>query len=461
MTHERDIDRLLDHWLSDGPTEVSDRVVLDVAERIQRQPQRPAWRFPRRPTIMSSSLRWAAVLVALALMAVVGFAVLGRPSDSNIVGVSPSHSSPPNDSPKTSNGLTPSASPGVVGPLGGGLILAHEAGTEGALGVYTIDAGTGERTLLGTLPASHSYRAWSLRWTGDHKHVMIADGVVQRRVRTLDSPTSAAQDITFVCCPPKVQKAGDPDFHGWVMSPQGDRLAGRRLVDVTGIGSVDDVIAIFDVEAETVRILPMPSGTQLLPWIAPWSPDGAALAVAGCEPCNNAERPEDPPTAIQHQHLFIVPANGAPVRDLLDVTGVTFGSPAWSPDGSTIAFVNDDCREGEQPPSCFGSASLQTVDVGNGLRSVLAETSIEVGPPVWSPDGRRLAFSDEGGVFVIDADGGHKVRLADGSDARWSPDSQWILFSGPAAEGQVGDLWVVRADGGEPRLVGAYQAGVW
>ena len=85
MTHERDIDRLLDHWLSDGPTEVSDRVVLDVADRIERQPQRPAWRFARRPTIMSSSVRWAAVLVALALMAVVGFAVLGRPSDSGIV----------------------------------------------------------------------------------------------------------------------------------------------------------------------------------------------------------------------------------------------------------------------------------------------------------------------------------------------------------------------------------------
>lgn len=461
MKHERDIDRLLDLWLTDGPTEVSDRVVLDVADRIERQPQRPAWRFPRRPTIMSNSVRWAAVLMALALMAVVGFAVLGRPSDSGIVGVSPSDSSAPTDSPRTSNGLTPSVSPGVVGPLGGGLILAHEAGNEGALGVYLLDAGTGQRTLLGTLPARPGSLAWSLQWTADHKHALIAAEHIGNRVRTLDSPTTAAQDMTFVCCPPTFQKAGDPDFRGWVMSPQGDRLAGRRLVDVTGVGSVDDAIAVFDVGSETVRILTMPSGTQLLPWIAPWSPDGAAFAVAGCQPCNNAERPKDPPTAIQHQHLFIVPANGAPVRDLLDVTGATFGSPAWSPDGSTIAIVLDDCREGEQPPNCFGPTSLQTVAVGNGLRSVLAETSLEVGPPAWSPDGQRITFSDDGGVFVMNADGGHKTRLADGSEPRWSPDGQWILFSRPAAESEPGDLWVVSADGGEARLVGPYQAAAW
>ncbi len=85
MTHERDIDRLLDLWLIDGPTQVADRVILEVADRVDRQPQRPAWRLFRRPTPMTSSVRWAAVLVAVALIAAVGFVVIGRrPSDSDI-----------------------------------------------------------------------------------------------------------------------------------------------------------------------------------------------------------------------------------------------------------------------------------------------------------------------------------------------------------------------------------------
>ena len=88
---------------------------------------------------MSSSVRWAAVLVALALMAVVGFAVLGRPFDSGIVGMSPTNSSAATDSPRTPDSSTQAASPEPSGPLGGGLILTYERGKEGALGVYSLE----------------------------------------------------------------------------------------------------------------------------------------------------------------------------------------------------------------------------------------------------------------------------------------------------------------------------------
>ena len=443
MTHERDIDRLLDLWLADGPTEVPDRVVLDVADRIERQSQRPAWRFLRRPTIMTSSIRWAAVLVAVALMAVVGFAVLGRPSDSGIVGVSPARSSVATGAPQAQASPTPPASPQSSAPLGGGLILAYEKGSDGALDLYAIDAGTGERTLLGTLPARpFGLGGWSIQWAADRKHAMIGFGS-GRQPTKLDDPTGAAQDIAFVCCPQtKVT------VQSWDLSPQGDRLA--------GLLEVDDAIAIFDVETGSVRLLPLPSKMEVSG--TAWSPDGTAIVVAGCRPCNDAANSNDPPTAIQHQRLLLVPVDGGPVRDLLEVTGVTFGSPAWSPNGSIISILYTACRPREQPPFCLAERT-QIVLVKDGQRSVVADASD--GPPVWSPDGRRIAFGDGGQIFVINADGSQKVKLVDGSQPRWSPDGQWLLFESPAAEGEVGDLWVVNADSGGRRPVGSYRAGAW
>ena len=55
MTHERDIERLLDTWFRDGPTEAPDRIVDAVTDRIGRQSQRPAWRL--RPGGLPSMIR--------------------------------------------------------------------------------------------------------------------------------------------------------------------------------------------------------------------------------------------------------------------------------------------------------------------------------------------------------------------------------------------------------------------
>jgi hypothetical protein len=112
MTHERDIDRLLDLWLDEGPIQVADRVILDAAARIDRQPQRPAWRFLGRPTLMNSSIRWIAAAAAVILVAVVGFAVLSRPSDSGVGGPAPTASPSPAPSPSP----PPSGSPAAMWP---------------------------------------------------------------------------------------------------------------------------------------------------------------------------------------------------------------------------------------------------------------------------------------------------------------------------------------------------------
>ena len=105
MNQRSDIDRVLEVWMADGPTAIPDRVVDVVAARIGVQRQRRAWPFPWR-TNVTAPIRLAAALAAVLVVAVVGFAILGRPPGSNVGGN-------PTSAPSPSQGTgspTPSAS---------------------------------------------------------------------------------------------------------------------------------------------------------------------------------------------------------------------------------------------------------------------------------------------------------------------------------------------------------------
>ncbi len=86
---------------------------------------------------------------------------------------------------------------------------------------------------------------------------------------------------------------------------------------------------------------------------------------------------------------------------------------------------------------------------GSGL------TQLSAGPddrdPAWSPDGSRIAFTrvsgGPAGVFIMDADGRNVVqRTTSGSAPTWSPDGIWIAFRCVSAGGQAGDICTVKAD---------------
>lgn len=106
MNPDRDLDRLLDQWFADGPREVADRVVLEVADRIERQPQRPAWRLPGRDFQVNLRLRWIAAAAVLVVAIFAGTKVLAPAPNSGVGGVSPTASSSPSPSPAATSTVT-------------------------------------------------------------------------------------------------------------------------------------------------------------------------------------------------------------------------------------------------------------------------------------------------------------------------------------------------------------------
>lgn len=230
--------------------------------------------------------------------------------------------------------------------------------------------------------------------------------------------------------------------------------------------TVIDAVVVTNVDGTDARALPLPSGADsgAAGEAVSWSPDGSAVVVAGCRPCNYSD-PGGKRTDVTHSHLFIVPIDGSRVRELLDETSEGVGAPVWSPDGTSIIVARNDCAAKEVQPYCFkGRLTVATVNVADGAQTILADAPAIASGPSLSPDGRRIAFGiqrqdvpdEKGGIFAMDVDGSHLVRLTDGFLPRWSPDGNWVLFEAP-----LGDLWIVPADGGEPLHLGSGLAAAW
>jgi serine/threonine protein kinase/Tol biopolymer transport system component len=126
---------------------------------------------------------------------------------------------------------------------------------------------------------------------------------------------------------------------------------------------------------------------------------------------------------------------------------VLVGNAGFSPDGSEIWLTS--IPEG---------ARLRLLPLMGGTpRAFLMEHAME---PAWSPDGSRIAFqtSDPGDpVFVADSTGGNPKRIFIGAEAgthnhfpTWSKDGQWIYFVSGAWIASEMDIWRIQPSGAKP-----------
>jgi hypothetical protein len=136
--------------------------------------------------------------------------------------------------------------------------------------------------------------------------------------------------------------------------------------------------------------------------------------------------------------IHIVNANGTGGGFIADAAN----DPAWSPDGTRIAFTSD--------RHVLPEVYIANADGTNPLRLTAGGINSH---PAWSPDGSRIAFvSQRDGnpeLYVVNADGTNPVRLtnhpATDGDPAWSPDGSRIAFSSLRNGDQ--NIFVMNADG--------------
>jgi Tol biopolymer transport system component len=227
---------------------------------------------------------------------------------------------------------------------------------------------------------------------------------------------------------------------------------GKIAVDTGG------AIAVVDPADGTVTSLTPREGDSQ----PAWSPDGSQIAFIR----------QVPTTATDH--LMVMNADGRSPKDL-DPRGTAIDAdPAWSPDGKTIAFRRGTLKSPSSlatpspvPPSPATTPTSQlflvsTAKADSDAVPLLGDNSSNPSvdtQPAWSPDGTRIAFTRLSSVatsqiFTIALKAGSTEApiLAAGASASqpaWSPDSKRLAFT-TTSDGKH-QIWLMDADDGAQR----------
>ena len=210
---------------------------------------------------------------------------------------------------------------------------------------------------------------------------------------------------------------------------------GGRIAFVSNRSGGNYQIYVMDSNGKNLRRLTQ--GTR--DWFPAWSPDGQTIAF---------ERVGDDGLRSK---INVVSPDGTNLQRLGADIPSSDRHPTWSPDSQRIAFVS--WREGEGP-------EIYVMNVNGKNRTRLTHNSENERGPSWSPDGNKIAFwtskNEDTIIAVMNADGTNQRNLTDevwdgfavwNTDPVWSPDGRIIAYRSHTIGLNEGEIHLMTADG--------------
>lgn len=333
------------------------------------------------------------------------------------------------------SGTPPTAGDRLDGAPGSILVVGQDAGS------WVLDLASGELASLGSGTPM------------DSEHSVSPDGSFVAFTRYPDNGFTAQVIVSRI--DGTDERVIAENGFGPAFSPDGSQLAFVDLDPFAGGG----MLTVVDlVGGEPARIAPNASAPR-------WSPDGSRIAFTTGDPTLMGG------DSIEPSELQVIDTDGTDLATLAEASNFS-APPAWSPDGTFIAFTGP-----ERGGSLDGATAIDLVELAGGEVWTLAEIDgASLGEPAWSPDGERLAFtilsfgffSTGGDVGTVGIDGGDVVKIGSGEDAFyaspiWSPDGRWIAATRTATNDIASELVAIDVASGETTIIasGLLYAPAW
>jgi TolB protein len=169
--------------------------------------------------------------------------------------------------------------------------------------------------------------------------------------------------------------------------------------------------------------------------------------------------------AFSREEIGLIRADGSHQKKLTNEAGFDV-SPAWSPDGSRIAFTSSRSMpqgyQGEQ--RIYSELYVMDAD-GSNVERITDNVGLVDFQPAWSPDGQRIVVARGSGMspppnrltqptdlWIIDLASGAERQLTSSPStwegfAHWSPDGKRIAFEGDLAQPGNDDVYTINVSG--------------